>query len=196
AAVAAGRTIRSDNNLPGVPNSGTLLAAQAAYVNSASTTVRGIDLDARQRFDLGSAGRLNLDLQWSHISKFEREEEDGTVFEYAGTHGNCDVTNCIGTPKDKINLGATWEYGNLSLSGVVNYISRFKNVTAEGNPCASRYADGSPAPGGGCRIPSFTTFDLSGRWRAVDGIEVFGSIQNVTDKIAPLDPLTYGAINY
>ncbi|MBM7093439.1 hypothetical protein JTP67_34020, partial [Streptomyces sp. S12] len=73
AAVAAGRTIRSDNNLPGVPNSGTLLAAQAAYVNSASTTVRGIDLDARQRFDLGSAGRLNLDLQWSHISKFERE---------------------------------------------------------------------------------------------------------------------------
>ncbi|QQP94662.1 TonB-dependent receptor [Lysobacter enzymogenes] len=196
AAVAAGRTVRSDNNLPGVPNSGTLLAAQANYINSASTTVRGIDLDARQSFDLGASGRLNLDLQWSHISTFEREEEDGTTFEYAGTHGNCDVTNCIGTPKDKINLGATWEYGKLSLSGVVNYISSFKNITAKGNPCASRYADGTAAPGGGCRIPSFTTFDLSGRWRAVDGIEVFGSIQNLTDKIAPLDPLTYGAINY
>ncbi|SDY85407.1 iron complex outermembrane recepter protein [Lysobacter sp. yr284] len=196
AAVAAGRVVRSDNNLPGVPNSGTLLAAQAAYVNSASTTVRGIDLDVRQGIELGGYGKLNLDLQWSHISTYEREEEDGTTFEYAGTHGNCDVTNCIGTPKDKINLGATWEIGNFSLSGVANYIADFKNVTAEGNACASRYADGTPAPGNGCRIPSFTTFDLSGRWRAKDGVEVFGSVQNVTDKIAPLDPLTYGAINY
>ncbi|MEH6421301.1 TonB-dependent receptor [Pseudomonas sp. CGJS7] len=196
AAIAAGHVIRSDNNLPGQPNSGTLLAALASYVNSASTTVRGIDLDVRQRFDLDAHGKLSLDLQWSHVSKFEREEEDGSKTEFAGTHGNCDVTNCIGTPKDKINFGATWEIGQFSLSGVANYISSFKNVRFEGGPCASRYADGSNAPGGGCRIPSFTTFDLSGRWKAKDGVEVFGSIQNLTDRIAPLDPLTYGAINY
>jgi iron complex outermembrane receptor protein len=195
AAIAAGKVIRSDNNLPGQANTGTLLAALANYVNSASTTVRGIDLDVRQGFDLDSAGKLNLDLQWSHITTFEREELDGSSLEFAGTHGNCDVTNCIGTPKDRINFGATWELGNWSLSGVVNYIASFKNVRAEGDVCASRYADGSPAPGG-CRIPSFTTVDLSSRWKAKDGVEVFGSIQNLTDKIAPLDPLTYGAINY
>ncbi|MGO4778821.1 TonB-dependent receptor, partial [Lysobacter sp. 2RAB21] len=126
---------------------------------------------------------------------FEREEEDGSKLDFAGTHGNCDVTNCIGTPKDKINFGATWEIGNFSLSGIANYVSSFKNVRSKGGTCASRYADDTEAPGG-CRIPSFTTFDLSGRWKAQDGVEVFGSIQNLTDKIAPLDPLTYGAINY
>jgi len=26
--------------------------------------------------------------------------------------------------------------------------------------------------------------------------EVFGSVANLTDRVAPLDPLTYGAINY
>ena len=195
AAIAAGHVIRSDNNLPGQANSGTLLAALANYVNSASTTVRGVDLDVRQSFDLDAAGKLNLDLQWSHISTFERKELDGSSLEFAGTHGNCDVTNCIGTPKDRINFGATWERGPWSLSGIVNYIGSFKNVRSQGATCASRYADGSDAPGG-CRIASFTTLDLSSRWRAQDGVEVFGSIQNLTDKIAPLDPLTYGAINY
>ena len=158
-------------------------------------TVRGIDLDLRQSFDLDAAGKLNLDLQWSHISTFERKKLDGSSLEFAGTHGNCDVTNCIGTPKDRINFGATWERGPWSLSGIVNYIGGFKNVRSQGATCASRYADGSDAPGG-CRIASFTTLDLSSRWRARDGVEVFGSIQNLTDKIAPLDPLTYGAINY
>ncbi len=195
AAVAAGRVIRSDDLIDGQPGTGTLLAALTNYINSASTRVRGIDLDARQRFDLDGRGTLSLDLQWSHISSYEREDLDGSKVEFAGTHGNCDVTNCIGTPKDRINLGATWEVGDFALSGVVNHIASFKNTRSEGGVCASRYADGSDAPGG-CRIGSFTSIDLSGRWKANDGVEVFGSIQNVADKIAPLDPLTYGAINY
>ena len=65
----------------------------------------------------------------------------------------------------------------------------------EGAPCANTFADGTPAPHG-CRIPSFYTIDLSARWKATDSFELFASVQNVTDKIAPLDPLTYGAVNY
>ena len=37
---------------------------------------------------------------------------------------------------------------------------------------------------------------MSGRWKATDSFEMFASVLNVTDKIAPLDPLTYGAVNY
>ena len=57
------------------------------------------------------------------------------------------------------------------------------------------YADGTDAPRG-CRIASFTTIDLTGRWQATPKLEVFASIQNLFDKIAPLDPTTYGAVNY
>src|SRR5690606_34710736 len=66
---------------------------------------------------------------------------------------------------------------------------------AVGEGCAATYANGDDAPGG-CEIPSFTSIDLSANWRATDALEVFGSVQNVTDKVAPLDPTTYGALNY
>ncbi|MGH8082617.1 MAG: TonB-dependent receptor [Lysobacter sp.] len=187
AAIAAGRVIRNDNLLGGVPGTGTLLAAQASYVNSNQTTVRGIDLDVRQSFDLGEHGELGLDLQWSHVSRFEREEAGGHTLDFLGTHGNCDVTNCIGTPKDKINLGLTWDLGKFSVSTVANYVAGIRNVFDASETCTADV---------GCRLPSFTTFDLSARWRPVDGIEVFGSVLNVADRIAPLDAFTYGAVNY
>ena len=194
-ALAAGRDVRSDNDLPGIPNSGTLLAVSVDYINSAKTKVEGFDFDINQRFDMGRYGKLGLDLQWTRIRSFERDDGTGVV-EYAGTHGNCDVTNCIGTPKDKINFGATWDVGRFSMSGIVNYVGSFRNVAFEGDTCANTFADGvTPAPNG-CRIPSFYTIDLSGRWKATDSFEVFASVLNATDKIAPLDPLTYGAVNY
>ncbi len=44
--------------------------------------------------------------------------------------------------------------------------------------------------------PSFTTTDLSFSWQAVERWQIFGSVQNLFDRIAPLDPTTYGAINF
>ena len=194
-ALAAGRGVRSDNDLPGIPNSGTLMAVSVDYINSASTTVRGFDFDIRQRVDMGNYGKLQMDLQWTRINSFERDDGAGAVFQYAGTHGNCDVTNCIGTPKDRFNLGVTWDMDRFSISGIANYIGSMDNVAFEGDTCANHFVDGSDAPRG-CELRAFYTIDLSGRWRATDDLEIFGSIQNVTDRIAPLDPLTYGAVNY
>ena len=41
-----------------------------------------------------------------------------------------------------------------------------------------------------------TTVDLNVRWKATDKLELFGGVQNLFDRIAPLDPLTYGATSY
>jgi iron complex outermembrane receptor protein len=82
-----------------------------------------------------------------------------------------------------------------SISAIVNYIGGMDNVGFEGDVCANEFADGTEAPNG-CKIPSFTTVDLSGRWNPTENFEVFASVLNVADKIAPLDPLTYGAVNY
>ena len=188
--------IRSDDDVPGFPGSGTLLAVLTNYINANSTTVQGIDLDARQLFPF-EPGNLSLDLQWSHINKYEID--DGTVYDIAGTHDNCNVTNCIGTPKNRANLGATFDAGMWSLSGVVNYRGAFDNTvpysSGTGDECAAVFANGEPAPGG-CEIPSFYSVDLSGTWDLTDHLQLFGSVQNVTDRIAPLDPTTYGALNY
>lgn len=196
AAIRAGNVVRNDNNLPGIPNSGTLLAARANYVNSASSTMQGIDFDVRQEFDLDAMGKLAFDMQWSRINKFRRIEADGTTFDYAGTHGNCDVTNCGGTPKNRANAGVTWSQDRWSISAVANYVGSFANTLQQGGACATTFADGTTPSPTGCRIPSFMSVDLSGKWMVLPKLELSASLQNAFDKIAPLDPTTYGAVNY
>jgi len=191
-AIAAGNVLRDNNLLNGVPGTGSILAVNTQYINAASTRVRGIDTDIRQTFDIGP-GQLEMDLQWSHVLKFERTDADVTR-DYAGTHGNCDVTNCIGTPKDRINFGTTWKQGPWSVSGVANYISKMENTDFRGPDGSYQfaYADGTDVE----KISSFTTFDLSGRWNITEAFELNASVQNLFDRIAPLDPTTYGGVNY
>lgn len=199
AAVAAGKVARDPSTATGIAGDpGAIVAVLANYVNSNSTKVRGVDLDGRQGFNLPTGyGKLTLDAKWTHLFKFLRTEQDGTQSDFAGTHGNCDVTNCIGTPDDRVNLGATWEREALRVSSVLNYRGALKNTFFKNDPsgCAFAYANGADAPGG-CKIASFTTVDLTFKWKATRLLEVFGGVQNVFDKIAPLDPLTYGATSY
>lgn len=189
-AIRAGNVLRDNNLLNGVAGTGSILAVNTAYINASSSRVRGIDTDIRQTFDIGP-GQLEMDLQWSHLLKFERTS-GGSTDDFLGTHGNCDVTNCIGTPKDRINFGTTWKQGPWSVSGVANYISSMDNTDKRGGKYQFFYFDGTPVK----KISSFTTFDLSGRWAVTDEFELSASVENVFDRIAPLDPLTYGGVNY
>ncbi|HEX8480191.1 MAG TPA: TonB-dependent receptor [Telluria sp.] len=198
-AAALPTAIRNDNNLVvngvAVPNTGTLLLSNAPYQNSSYTEVKGVDLDVKQRFQLGSYGRSVLGLTWTHVASWRRAEKNGTMFQYAGTHGNCDTSNCAGTPKDKISVNATWEREALSMSAIANYRSDMANTYFASDKCASQYANGADAPGG-CRLASFTTVDLSARYKLNAEWQVYASISNLFDKVAPLDPLTYGGLSY
>jgi len=153
--------------------------------------------EAVQKQSGDGLGKLTLDAKWTHLFTWLRKEQDGSKFDFAGTHGNCDVTNCIGTPADRVNLGATWERGAWRVAANLNYRASLDNKLFKDDPagCASTFASGADAPAG-CRIGSFTTVDLTARWQATDRLEVFGSIQNLFDRIPPLDPLTYGAVSY
>ncbi len=197
-AAALPGVLRQDNNLTinGVvtPGTGTIIGGAAPYANSSYTEVKGVDLNARQRFNLGEYGKLTADVNWTHVNSWLRV--DGAVqHQYAGTHGNCDTSNCAGTPKDKVNFVLGWDRGPLNITGVVSYRGSMKNIPEEGQPCANKFADGTDAPAG-CTLASFTTLDVSFRYKAMKNLEVFGSIANLFDKVAPLDPLTYGAMGF
>ena len=199
-AVAAGRVSRDISTaLPGFPGDpGAITAVLIDYENSAKTTVRGLDVDVRHRIDLsGGNGRVTLTANWSHLFKWLREEKNGTEFDYAGTIGNHDVTNAIGTPKDRINFGVTYEVGAWRIAAIGNYRGALSNKLFKNDPngCFVHFANGEDAPAG-CKIKSFVTVDLGARWKMNDKTEVFGSIQNLLDKKPPLDPSTYGAVSY
>ncbi len=199
-AAALPTAIRNDNNLVVngvvIPNSGTLLLSNAPYRNASYTQVKGVDLDVKQRVRLGDYGRATVGLTWTHIASWVRAEKSGTTYQYAGTHGNCDTSNCAGTPKDKISVSASWDYSpKFNMTAIANYRADMQNVGFAGDKCASQFANGNPAPGD-CRLASFTTVDLSARYNVTRQLQIYGSIQNLFDKVAPLDPLTYGGMSY
>ena len=195
AAVAAGHIARDPTTATAVPGDpGQIVAVLGQYVNSSRTKVRGFDVDAKQGFDLGNGlGKLTLTAQWTHLFEFKRTEVDGSSRDFAGTHGNCDVTNCIGTPADRANFGAFLDTGAFRIGVNAIYRASIENKNFKDDPagCASTFADGSDAPGG-CKIASFTTFDLVGRWLPMKDLEIYGSIRNLFNRIAPFDPLSYG----
>ncbi|SFC04377.1 TonB-dependent receptor [Massilia yuzhufengensis] len=200
AAILAGRVARDPSTaqagIPGDP--GAITAVLASYVNSAQTRVRGVDLDARQSLALpNNLGNLVFNAKWTHLLKWLRTEQDGSSRDFAGTHGNCDVTNCVGTPDNRANLSASWERPDFRLTANLQYRGKIDNTAFKDDPdgCATHFANGNDAPTD-CKLTSFTTVDLVFRWKPQPRWEVFGSIQNVFDKIAPLDPLTYGAVAY
>jgi iron complex outermembrane receptor protein len=198
AAVAAGHVSRDLSTATAIPGDpGSITAVLVNYINSASTTVRGLDVDGKTRFNLGSNGKLMLTANWAHLFSFKREDADGSVRDFAGTHGNCDTTNCMGTPADRLSLGATWEMGPWRVAAVSNTRASLSNKLFKDDPagCASLFANGNDAPGG-CKLASFTTVDMSVLWKAWDKTEVFGVIRNVFNRKPPLDPLTYGAVSY
>jgi iron complex outermembrane receptor protein len=199
ATIAAGEVARDPSTATGIPGDpGAITAVLNRYVNSAQSKVRGIDIDARQSFKLpGTWGNFIVDAKWTHLYEWLRTEQDGSSRDFAGTHGNCDVTNCIGTPNNRANLRASWERNDWRVTANLNYRGKLENTLFKGDPdgCASHLADGSDAPSG-CELASFSTVDLVVRWKPLPKWEVFGSVQNAFDKVAPLDPLTYGAQAY
>jgi iron complex outermembrane receptor protein len=108
AAIEAGSVVRDPSTATTIPGDpGQIIAVLSRYINSATTEVTGIDLDAQQRFQIPEGwGRLTFDLKWTHI--FSLSEPNGSTRDFAGTHGNCDVSSCVGarrSGKPRCQLG-------------------------------------------------------------------------------------------
>jgi len=203
---------------------GTLSAVTGFYGNAAKTKTDGVDLELRHRMSLGEVGRLTAQLNWTHVNKFQRTGPDGITYDYAGTQGPIVLSAGAGTPKDRATLSLTWDRGPYALTGAMNYVGPLTlidhkgevfpnngdgtvsdntnglvqqyNGTGDGN-CGVYDLAGNPWRGN-CKVPSFITFDLFGKWTPMKNLDINFSIQNLFDRKAPLDPymvLTYG-INY
>ena len=202
---------------------GNLATVTGYYGNANKTLTDGVDVELRQRFNLGDAGKFTLQLNWTHVNKFRRTLADGTTYDYAGTQGPISLSAGAGTPKDRASLALTWDRAPYTLSGVLNYVGALKLIDHQGETavdngdgtvtdttngvnynyaggtlnCAAYDLQGNPW-NGNCKVPSFVTFDLFGKWTPIKNLDLNFSIQNLFDRKAPLDPylvLSYG-INY
>jgi len=211
-----------------IPNSfiyydstGQLSTVSGFYQNAAKTKTDGVDVELRGRLRFAENGNLTGTVFWTHTNKFERTDAQGNTFDYAGTQGPIVLSAGAGTPKDRVTASLTWDRGPFAITGNVNYIGTMKLVDHKGEQAVDN-GDGTVTdttngliyknngdlncavfdtagnPYGGCKLPSFTTFDLFGRWNPTKNWEINASIQNLFDKKAPFDAYlvnTY-VINY
>ena len=204
-------------------STGQLATVSGFYSNASATKTDGVDVELRHRMNLAAAGRLSAQLNWTHVNKYQRTDAFGSTLDYAGTHGPIVQSSGSGTPKDRATLSLTWDYKPVTVTGMVNYVGPIRLVdhkgesaTSNGDGTVSDAANGlvwnwngsssldcgafdlSGNPFRSCRLPSFTTFDLVGKWTPVKNVDVNVGVQNVFDRQPPFDAytvLTYG-VNY
>lgn len=202
-------------------STGQLATVTGFYYNATSTRTNGVDLELRHKMKLGAAGNLSAQFTLTHVNKFERTLPDGTVREYAGTHGPISLSSGSGTPKDRGSFSLTWDRNPFSVTATVNYVGGLKLIDHKGEQavdngdgtvtdttngliytkgstldCSVFNTDGSAS--NGCRLPSYTTVDLFMKWSPFKNLDLNFSVQNLFARKAPLDQylvLTYGS-NY
>jgi len=172
---------------------------------------------------LNEYGRLSGQVFWTHVNKFERTDDLGNTFDYAGTHGPLVQSAGGGGPQDRATVTLTWDRGPVAVTLGINYVGPIEmkdhqdevsdtdGTTVHNANTGVDYPDnGSCNLGcgvfdvnggiwnGNCKLPSFTTFDLFAKWSPTKNWDLNFSVQNLFDKEAPFDPyltIPYG-INY
>jgi iron complex outermembrane receptor protein len=109
-AVDAGHVIRDPATATGPGDPGAILNGYVTFINATQGLTSGIDVDLKHRFAIDGWGNVTLGATLTHLYKQEVTDADGTVHAYAGTHGNCLTTNCMGSPRDRANLVGSWDY--------------------------------------------------------------------------------------
>ena len=186
---------RDTNNLPGIPNSGTLLYVSTPFQNANLVKTDGIDLDIVWRQSLQQWGNMTTQLQWTRVFNYKQTFSNGQTFQYVGTQGNYDVSSGSATPEDRINLILGWTRGPWNVTGTIRYVSDYQSIPYEGvvtpDECLSALDHDD------CHVSSFTTLDLAASYKGFKNWEIFGSVVNVFNRIAPFNPAAaYGSINY
>jgi iron complex outermembrane receptor protein len=173
---------------------GPILLVKAPYINAGQTRTSGVDIDLRSRFDLNSYGRMTAGLTVSQMFEFKRTT-NGETQNFVGTHGDTNLSGNGGTPRTRASASLAWDRGPFNLTTSVNYVSGIEDKNQAGGECL----DNDPVTGKplkNCRIASFTTVDLFGRWDVTKQWQVTAAVANLFDRLAPLDVQTYGRINY
>jgi iron complex outermembrane receptor protein len=197
--VPAGYLITPDNPDPLFPNAiPRLVTIAAGYINAPAEYTDGVDFDFNAHFDLGSVGRLTEELSATRILSFVYEQAGTPNLQYAGTQSPYNLSSGAGTPQDRASFSSTWQKGPLSLTADVYYVGAYHEYGLDVLPpgvCITT-AFGFAGNAGNCRVGSFTYANLTGSYQLNGQWQLYGTIENIADKLPPVDTPSYNAVNY
>lgn len=185
----ANRVVRDPTNTSTqVPNDpGAILFVSTGYDNLGETRVKGIDIDARIRFALGSWGKLNSRLLFSHYIDQRGSGAPGARLTSFGGFRNA--------PENRAQLLNSWEIGNWVNTLNVNWLDGYKPFSnpevnsASGQAAIRDCANPNGTYLGICRVKEYVTVDIGSSYRGFKKLTLTGTIRNVANSKPSDDPL-------
>ncbi|NYE63584.1 iron complex outermembrane receptor protein [Duganella sp. 1224] len=205
-----------DGNGKPIPGTGPLLMVREPWINQGSSEVRGIDLEARYRHNMGSWGSLDTKVSSTYTSHYSIAGQVGDPeHNLAGSSAGITdwaLSSGLDIPRWKTTLTANWSRGDHSLSANVNYVGpvsllrRYDGTDTFAQPFChygtKKPTDAEPdrnttvplyeAYYPKCAVDSWTTVGASYSYTGFKNWSLSLNIQNLFDKRAPYDP-RYGA---
>jgi iron complex outermembrane recepter protein len=182
---------------PGTDYPGPIIYYPQPYVNAANSRTSGYDGAMHIEAPLGKLGKLTFSLDANYVITSDQTFIDpvngNQTFHYAGTAGPTAVGGAVGTPRTRGSFTTDWTRGPASLGATINYRGVMKGIdeSVSGDQCLQLSPDNPH-----CYIASFTYLDLYGQYGFGDHLQLTGTVTNVTNRIAPLNTVTYGGFNY
>jgi iron complex outermembrane receptor protein len=182
---------------PGTNYPGPIIYYPQPYVNAANSQTSGYDAAMRIEIPAYQWGKVTFTLDANYVLTSDQTFFDpingNSTFHYAGTAGPTAVGGAVGTPRTRGSFTTDWTRGPLSLGATVNYRGVMKGIdeSVSGDTCLQLSADNPH-----CYIASFTYIDLYGQYQFGDHLQITGNLTNVTNRLAPLNTITYGGFNY
>lgn len=190
---AAMATIIRDPNpstwLPGVPNSGPILAIVRQYGNFNWTKTSGIDYEANLRLPAIDIGKFNIVLKGTYTSRYDQKIlADGAVDRLVGTSSS-DIA------KTKAQITLNWKKDDYGAWLRFNHQDGVITTTTATCMAATAPTTTPAAPGantgnyflkqnGWCKVNSENTLDLGMSYSGFKGLSLAATVLNATNNYA------------
>jgi iron complex outermembrane receptor protein len=181
---------------PGSGLPGAIIEYLTPYVNASYSVTAGIDFGWKTLVDLGRFGRVTTTLDATHLIQSQQTFGDVT-YHFVGTVGPTALSGSTGTPGNRGSLTIDWTGGALSFGTTLNYRSAMEGIDP------SNDTPGSPpvclqlsATNPHCYVAGFGYANVYGQYRLSPHLQVMANVTNVTNRLPPLDNVTYGGMNY
>ncbi|MBS0364365.1 MAG: TonB-dependent receptor [Proteobacteria bacterium] len=191
---------------PGTTYPGPIIYYPQPYVNAAFSLTTGYDAALHIEIPLQRFGKLTFGLDGNYVISNNQTFIDpingNSTYRYAGTTGPTAVGGATGTPKARGILNIDWTRGPLSLGTNINYRAPMKGIDESNgiDPNTGTYdclqLAGGANPPSSCWIASFTYADVYGQYQLNEHLQLTGTVTNVTNRLPPLNTVTYGGFNY
>jgi iron complex outermembrane receptor protein len=181
------------------PPIGRIAYYPATPINANSTRTRGLELDTRYRWNLGSYGRVRTELQYTHAFSYVMTIS-GQAYELAGGHGPAGIGADTANPKDRAQFEVEWERGAFDVATTVHWTKGYDltDPTSGQTTCADGGTMNGVFPSGNtpdqfCRVHGFLETDLTLNYKVDPKWTLHASVTNLFNQQPPVDVSTYGS---